>query len=43
MRLPAVCEICAIQGVAGPESRIVFIGKRIDRAEIIRELEACLV
>lgn len=29
-------------GAAGPESRIVFIGKRIDRAEIIRELEACL-
>jgi G3E family GTPase len=29
-------------GAAGPESRIVFIGKQIDRAEIIRELETCL-
>lgn len=26
-----------------PESRIVFIGKHLDRAEILRELEACLV
>ncbi|MDF2627427.1 MAG: hypothetical protein K0R39_1258 [Symbiobacteriaceae bacterium] len=28
---------------AGPESRIVFIGKHLDQAEIIRELEACLL
>ncbi|HWI52803.1 MAG TPA: GTP-binding protein [Symbiobacteriaceae bacterium] len=28
---------------AEPESRIVFIGKQLDRAEIIRELEGCLL
>jgi G3E family GTPase len=29
-------------GAAGPESRIVFIGKHLDREAILRELEACL-
>lgn len=28
---------------SAPESRLVFIGKEIDREEILRELEACLV
>jgi len=28
---------------AGPESRMVLIGKHLDSAEIIRELEACLL
>jgi len=32
----------AAWGDAGPESRIVFIGKHLDRAAMLRELEACL-
>jgi G3E family GTPase len=30
-------------GAAGPESRLVFIGKHLDSGEILRALEACLV